>query len=85
METVEDRTVEGGRRPRSAHVRAHVGRIRAVIRPAQTTSAVVIPTVSGDVQRACVRNCRLPGRGHPGGQRRAGGEGETRRHRGVVV
>lgn len=85
LEPVEDRTFEGGRRPRSAHVGAHVGRIRAVIRPAETASAVMIPPVSRDVQWACVRNCRLPGRGHSGGQRRAGGESEAWRHRRVVV
>lgn len=82
---MEDRAIKGGRRPRSSHVRAHVGRVGAMIRPAEAPSAVVIPPVGRDVERAGVRRCRLPCRGHPGGQRRAGGEGEARRHRGVIV
>lgn len=91
LQTVEDRVIERRRRPRSTHVRAHVGRVVAVIRPAEAPAAVVLPAVGGDVQRAAaaaaaaVRSRRVPSRGHAGGQRRAGGEGEARRHRGVVV
>lgn len=82
LETVQHRTIEGRRRPRSPHVGAHVGRVGAVVGPAEAPGAVVLPPVCGDVERAAVG---LPGRGHAGGQRRAGGEGEARRHRGVVV
>lgn len=82
---MEDRAVERGRRPRSAHVGVHVGRVVAVIRAAEAPGAVVLPPVGRDVERAAVRGRRLPGRGHPGRQRRAGGEGEARRHRGVIV
>lgn len=85
LETVEDRAIERRRRPRPAHVRAHVRRVGAVVGAAEAASAVVLPPVCRDVERAAVRRRRLPGRGHPGRQRRAGGEGETRRHRGVVV
>lgn len=78
---MQDRAVEGGRRPRSAHVGAHVGGIGAVVGAAEAAGTVVLPPVGGDVERAAVRGCRGP----PGGQRRAGGEGEARGHRGVVV
>ncbi|KAF3849849.1 hypothetical protein F7725_019568 [Dissostichus mawsoni] len=40
LETVEDRAIKGGRRPRSTHVRAHVSRVRAVIRPAEAPGAI---------------------------------------------
>lgn len=39
VETVEDRAIEGGRRPRSTHVRAQVGRMRSVVRPAEALGA----------------------------------------------
>lgn len=81
MQAVQHRTIEGGRRPRSSHVGAHVGGVRAVVGAAEAPGAVVLPPVGGDVQRAAVRGRRGP----PGRQRRAGGEGEARRHRGVVV
>lgn len=85
LEPVEHRAVEGGGRPRPTHVRAHVGRVRAVIGAAEAPGPVVFPPVGGDVESVRVGRGRLPRRGHAGGQRRAGGEGEPRRHRGVTV
>lgn len=49
LETVQDGAVKGGRWPRSRHVRAHVGRIGAVIGAAEAPGTVVIPPVGGDV------------------------------------
>lgn len=82
LQTVQDRTVEGRRGPRAAHSGAHVGRVGAVVGAAEAARAVVLPPVRGDVG---VGHRRLARRRHPGGQRRAGGEGEARRHGGVVV
>lgn len=78
---MQDRTVEGGGRPRSAHAGAHVGGIGAVVGAAEAAVTVVVPHVGGDVERGAVRSCRGP----PGGQRRAGREGEARGHRGGIV
>lgn len=79
---MENRTVEGRRRPRPAHVGAHVGGVGTVVGAAEAPGSVVLPAVRRDVQGAAVGGGhRVPGRGDRAGQWRTGGEGEPRRHR----
>ena len=84
LQSVEHGAVEGGRRPRPAQARAHVGRVGAVVRPAEAPRAVVLPPAGGDVQRARVRRRRVAAH-PPGPDGGARGEGEAGGRRRRVV